>query len=211
MSERWMEGYALAQQAHNEVNWAVTGLDDIPDLIAERVARKNLHERNVAYFLRWIKGNFGLRIFYYPMCGWHITPREVFGIGSVVHLSNDDKHPYLQNIGEGIRVKGDIYRQPFREGVFDAVYLRGQDLPRDTVVQGMEELRRVVIEDGLFVIELSPRTRNIARYAKDHLQLASIPDNIKAATRKYFGLYVNKVREEREKSWLPKWLNWFGR
>ncbi|HBQ50497.1 hypothetical protein A3B42_01370 [Candidatus Daviesbacteria bacterium RIFCSPLOWO2_01_FULL_38_10] len=215
MRGRWTNGYALAQQEINEVCWvmdgSIDGSGETSLSLKRRVAGWNAYERNVTLFLNWVKQSFRPRIFYYPMCGWHITPREVFGKDSVVHLSNDMRQSFLNDIEEGIRVRGDIYRQPFKAGVFEVVYLRGQDLPRWNVARGMIELRRVVKDDGIFVIELMSGTKNIARYAGDHMQPASIPDDVRSLTERYFSLYVNRSKEPEKRLWLPQWFRLFGR
>ena len=183
-------GYADAQQRLKAENLIVNGQLDDPFLL-NSMEIKNKKEQSVEAFLLWCKQQYNLQSLYYPMCGWHLTPREVFGSENVVHLSNDDYHPYLENLGYGMRVRAQVQNQPIKNDVFDAIFLRGWDIPKSDVETSFGDFRRVVKEDGFFIIEFG-NNRNIAKHVERHLEPAIVPEEIKRNIKGWFGLYQNK-------------------
>lgn len=79
-------------------NALVTGQLDDPvreEFFRDTIERLNETERSLKVFLKYLKETYGPQLVYYPMSGWHITPRQVFGTEKVVYLSLDECHPHL--------------------------------------------------------------------------------------------------------------------
>lgn len=196
-----MYGYAEAQQQLKAENLIVSGQLDYPELLIERMEAENKREKGVEAFLEWCKNQFNLRFLYYPMCGWHITPREVFGAENVVHLSNDDYNPYLTDLGYGLRIMGKVQQQPIVSNVFDAIYLRGWDISKSDLDTTFGHFRCVLKEDGIFIIEIN-QNRNIVKYAEKHLEPAALPDEIRKDMKGWFGLYQNKDKIQKQRKFF---------
>lgn len=190
-----IEGHAYAQQVHTLSNWIVGGLIDNPWIIESQVRSANLNERKLTEFLTWVNSTYSPELVFYPLSGWHTNPRDTFGEEKVVHLSNDNKHPYLYHMEHGMRVKGDIHKTPFRGGMFDAVFLRPGPLRFEdkyvNLEQLLEESRRVVKPDGLFIVEVQSNP-NMTALCRQNLDRVQIPDDISQASSGLFELYLNR-------------------
>lgn len=164
------------------------------------IIASNIREEKIATpFLIWVREKYNPQFVYYPFSGWHITPREIFGQDRVVHLSNDDNNPFLRDIGSGIRVRGDVSRQPFRDEVFDVIFLNRHDVRGKDRKRIFAEFRRVLKEDGLFVVDSDQR--NIVNYCRKNLQPVDIPEEIVNVAKSSFALFQNRDRERRKFLW----------
>lgn len=196
-------GYADAQWTLDKNNFIYDGItteldglpefDPLPKLINGIIASNTREEKIVIPFLEWIKATYNPKLVYYPFSGWHISPREIFGQDRVVHLLNDDNNPYLRDIGSGIRIKGDVLKQPFRDNIFDTIFLNRHDARGKDVGKVFAEFRRVLKEDGLFVVDKNQR--NIVNYCRKNLEGVEIPEDIKASIDSSFELFRNRDRE----------------
>lgn len=184
------EGYAPQQTALDIENLTVAGMADSEWELRETFQGFNLRQDNLRHFLGWIKNTYDPRRVYYPFCGWHITPREVFG-DRVVHLSLDDCHPHLKDLVSGLRVQADILHQPFSGKIFDAVILNSGHLKNMDFDAVFTCLREVVKDDGFLIVADTEGPLN--NYCRKYLQKANVPENIgRAITGCCFGLYLNQ-------------------
>lgn len=212
-------GYAPAQHAINVRNanfFQITSdrgysdswqKEESPEFIRFRegiVIALNIREKEVVLpFIDWIKAAYNPQLVYYPFCGWHMSPQVIFGQDRVVHLSNEDNKPFLRDIGSGIRVKGDVSKQPFRDNVFDTIFLNRHDVRGKDVGKVFAEFRRVLKEDGLFVVDKNQR--NIVNYCRKNLTSVEIPEDVKASIDSSFELFRNRDREKTRRFLWWKW------
>lgn len=181
-----LRGYIPEQANLTYMNMALKGVKK-PEA---RFAYLNRLEERTGEFLSWVKRTYNPQLVLYPFCGWHITPREVFGKDRVAHLSTDDCHDHLIDLGSGERVKGDVFSSPFQDHTFDAVLLRFGKLRKDQIEQAFSELRRTVKVNGLFIVE-GTRRNNLTEYCKKRLKKAEVPKDIEDFMRGQFGLFLN--------------------
>lgn len=196
-----LRGYIPAQSNLTYMNMAVKGVKN-PEA---RFAHLNRLEERTENFLSWIDATYSPKRVLYPFCGWHITPREIFGEHKVVHLSLDDCHDHLIDLGTGERVKGDAFSLPFQDDTFDAVFLRSSKLKKDQIEQAFSELRKSVKDDGLFIVENIGKN-NLMEYCKKRLKKAEVPKDIEDFMKGQFGLFLNadKPNEPRRFLWWKR-------
>lgn len=191
-----IEGYAPAHFQHFISNLPFGGLDDQPWLQKSIIKRDNRRERNTKILLGWVREYFGLKFVFYPMPGWHVTPMDVFGEDHVVYLSNDDQHPYLQDIGRGARIMADVFSSPLPDAVFEGAFLRlkeKRDIGKENIPKLVSVLRRVVKPEGIVIIDKWGADQTV-KYCRKQLQEASIPDQIRKIIRNDFVIFTNKDR-----------------
>lgn len=105
-------------------------------------------------FLRYIDTTYKPRVVYYPACGADGIPKEVFGAERVVHLSLPENEPtdhYLERLGEGIKLLGDMENSPLADESVDLIWLNlhGIRLSEKTLA----DFGRVLKKGGLIAIE----------------------------------------------------------
>lgn len=203
-----LKGYAPARQ-HQIANYClfdegmagkhwVGGIDRSEDII-----ELNKYEEKVENFLKWCKVNLGIRTLFYPNGGWHVTPSEVFGKENVFHLSND---VYLQDLEDRIKTRADIQRLPYKDCVFDAIYLGSWDIGVKSLLSAFQEFSRVVKEDGFFIVEQKEQFKNIRRYSAKTLERVSFPQMTEDIGQGNFALYKNHYRQKKFRNFLH--LHW---
>lgn len=184
------KGYASAQDDLDYINTLLGGMD--PYFSARIRQEQNIQEEELNKFLTWIKYNFKPRFVYYPFSGWHITPKEVFGEGHVLHLSNERCHNHLKDIGDGLKIKADAQNPPFKNNVYDATFLRG--VPFSTKQQKEEfftDLRKIIKDDGIVIIDNTDKNP-ILKLCQKTLVPVEIPDHLKPVTAKKYFLFKNE-------------------
>lgn len=189
-----LKGYLPVQSDLAYLNMGLAGVEDSET----KFAHLNRLEERTENFLSWIKTKYNPKLVLYPFCGWHTTPRETLGKDTVIHLSLDDCHDHLIDLGTGEKVKGDIFSLPFQDNTFDAVFLRFGKLKKDQVDHAFSELRKTVKENGLFIVE-GTKSNNLMKYCKNRLKKEEVSANVENFMKGQFGLFLNadKPKEPR--------------
>jgi SAM-dependent methyltransferase len=141
-------------------------------------------------FIKYIDELYKPKFVYYPACGYDKVPKEVFGINNVIHLSLPENEPdvhYLQKLGEGIKLLGNMDDSPLADESVDIIWLNlhGLGLSSNTLV----DFNRVLKEGGHIVIEELHRYEreewtellsNFSEYKKNEL-----PEMYKSESEKF--------------------------
>lgn len=124
-------------------------------LFTRNVKRPRIRKGEVAVddleFLNRAQMDFGINLIYYPGAGVDRSLLRSFMASQVVHLDKRDLsyNPYFNNMG--IAVQGDFYQPPFRDGVFDAAFIKDIHLQR----RDIGNVTRVVREQGILILSFN--------------------------------------------------------
>lgn len=137
------------------------GPDDEPAMTlteSERyfTAIKKLHDQilgedcTIKETLKWLDEEHDIKTVYYAGSGHDRIPKETLGKNRIVHLSLEENQGYFETLGDGIKVKGDYRRSPFKNKSFDVTLVRGVAL--SSMTEALWEFRRVTKDAGLIII-----------------------------------------------------------
>lgn len=105
-------------------------------------------------FLKYLDEAYHPNFVYYPACGADKTPKQIFGENKVIHLSlpeNEAGVEYLERLGRGIKLLGDMAHSPIADRSVDLIYLNLQGIQLSEEMVG--DFFRVLKNDGVIAIE----------------------------------------------------------
>lgn len=110
-------------------------------------------------FIKYIDEKYKPKFVYYPGCGADNIPKYFFGDERVIHLSlpeNEEETKYLERLGEGIKLLGDMNCSPLADNCVDLIWinLRGMPLSKEAI----EDFKRVLKKNGLIAVEDTQNT-----------------------------------------------------
>ena len=105
-------------------------------------------------FMKYVKDKYHPLITSYPACGADYSPIIVFGSTRVIHLSHPDNEPdtrYLERLGDGIKLLGDMNNSPLADKSVDLIWLNMRGLPLNKKI--LSDFKRVLKNGGLIAVE----------------------------------------------------------
>lgn len=99
--------------------------------------------------LQILDRTYNIHRLYYPGSGFHAIPKEILGIERVIHLSLEEVD-YFRKLSNGIKVKGDYRKSPFKSEYFNATLV--WCIPPETAFEAIPEFLRVTKKDGLLIV-----------------------------------------------------------
>jgi len=107
-------------------------------------------------YLKYLKQRFNPSLVYYPGSGADIQPKKIFGNYHVIHLSlpeHESKAGYLEALGDGIKLLGDMRHSNLADRSVDLIYLTAYSLPEGLIDHSIPDFDRVLKPGGYVSLE----------------------------------------------------------